>query len=118
MVIAALLILRVPVPDVSKALQGPWWLWIGGVLGAIYVAGAAALTPKLGAAGFLALVVTGQILMAVIADHFGVMGLGGKPISLVRLAGVVLILCGVFMVQGNWATSAAAKPPALNQSEG
>ena len=117
-VIAALLILRVPAPDVSKALQGPWWLWIGGVLGAIYVAGAAALTPKLGAAGFLALVVAGQILMAVIADHFGVMGLGGKPMSLVRRAGVVLILCGVFMVQGNWATSAAAKPTVLNQSKG
>lgn len=52
-VIAALLILRVPVPELGKALQGPWWLWIGGVLGAMYVAGAAALTPRLGAAGFL-----------------------------------------------------------------
>lgn len=44
-VIAALLILRVPAPDMGKALQGPWWLWVGGVLGALYVAGAAALTP-------------------------------------------------------------------------
>lgn len=116
-VIAALLILRVPTPDLGKALQGPWWLWIGGVLGALYVAGAAALTPKLGAAGFLVLVVAGQILTAVIADHFGIMGLGGKPVSLARLAGVVLILCGVFLVQGNWASSAAAKPVVLEQSQ-
>ncbi|MEG0246280.1 MAG: DMT family transporter [Pseudomonas sp.] len=117
-VIAALLILRVPAPDMGKALQGPWWLWAGGVLGALYVAGAAALTPKLGAAGFLALVVAGQIVTAVAADHFGLMGLAGKPMSLAKLAGVVLILCGVFLVQGNWATSAAAKPTVLNQSEG
>jgi len=116
-VIAALLILRVPTPDLGKALQGPWWLWIGGVLGALYVAGAAALTPKLGAAGFLVLVVAGQILTAVIADHFGVMGLGGKPVSLARLAGVVLILCGVFLVQGAWGSSAAAKPVVLEQSQ-
>lgn len=116
-VIAALLILRVPTPDLGKALQGPWWLWIGGVLGALYVAGAAALTPKLGAAGFLVLVVAGQILTAVIADHFGVMGLGGKPVSLARLAGVVLILCGVFLVQGGWGSSAAAKPVVLEQSQ-
>ncbi|MCE5980075.1 DMT family transporter [Pseudomonas sp. JR33AA] len=104
-VIAALLIIRVPAPDMSKALQGPWWLWIGGVLGAMYVAGAAALTPKLGAAGFLVLVVAGQIITAVLADHYGVMGLRGKPLSLVRVAGVVLILCGVLLVQGTWATA-------------
>lgn len=116
-VIAALLILRVPTPDLGKALQGPWWLWIGGVLGALYVAGAAALTPKLGAAGFLVLVVAGQILTAVIADHFGVMGLGGKPVNVARVAGVVLILCGVFLVQGKWGSSAAAKPAVLEQSQ-
>ncbi|MDF3928392.1 DMT family transporter [Pseudomonas putida] len=104
-VIAALLIIRVPAPDMGKALQGPWWLWIGGVLGALYVAGAAALTPKLGAAGFLVLVVAGQIITAVLADHYGVMGLGGKPLSLARVAGVVLILCGVLLVQGPWATA-------------
>ncbi|MBK4995327.1 DMT family transporter [Pseudomonas sp. S37] len=118
-VIAALLILRVPVPDVSKALQGPWWLWIGGVLGAMYVAGAAALTPKLGAAGFLVLVVAGQIITAVLADHFGVMGLGGKPLSLPRLAGVVLILCGVLLVQGNWTAGPLASSAAtVKQPEG
>ncbi|PYB78452.1 hypothetical protein DMX11_08790 [Pseudomonas sp. LB-090624] len=118
-VIAALLVLRVPAPDMGKALQGPWWLWIGGVLGAMYVAAAAALTHKLGAAGFLVLVVAGQIITAVLADHFGVMGLGGKPLSLARLAGVVLILCGMLLVQGNWgAGPAASSTAAVKQPEG
>jgi transporter family-2 protein len=83
----------------SKAIQGPWWLWIGGVLGALYVGGAAALTPKLGAGGFLVLVVAGQIIASVLVDHFGLMGLATKPINLAKLAGVVLILGGVFLVQ-------------------
>ncbi|MGN8247852.1 DMT family transporter [Pseudomonas sp. SMV7] len=118
-VIAALLLLRVPAPDLGKALQGPWWLWIGGVLGALYVAGAAALTPRLGAAGFLVLVVAGQIITAVVADHFGLMGLGGKPLSLARVAGVVLILLGVLLVQGNWAAGAPASTAVVaKQPEG
>ncbi|WP_025752612.1 MULTISPECIES: DMT family transporter [unclassified Pseudomonas] len=118
-VIVALLVLRVPAPDMGKALQGPWWLWVGGVLGALYVAGAAALTPRLGAAGFLVLVVAGQIITAVLADHFGVMGLTGKPLNLARLAGVVLILCGVLLVQGTWATATPASAAAVvKQPEG
>lgn len=118
-VIAALLILRVPAPDLGKAMQGPWWLWIGGVLGAMYLAGAAALIPKLGAAGFLVLVVAGQIITAVLADHFGVMGLGGKPLNLARLAGVLLILCGVLLVQGTWTVPSPASATAVQkQPEG
>nr|WP_218584542.1 DMT family transporter [Pseudomonas sp. CM25] len=118
-VIAALLVLRVPAPDLGKALQGPWWLWVGGVLGALYVAGAAALTPKLGAAGFLVLVVAGQIITAVVADHFGMMGLGGKPLSVARLVGVGLILCGVLLVQGTWAAgSKVTTAPVVEQSDG
>ncbi|HYQ55155.1 MAG TPA: DMT family transporter [Pseudomonas sp.] len=118
-VIAALLILRVPMPDLGKALQGPWWLWIGGVLGALYVAGAAALIPRLGTAGFLVLVVAGQILTSVIVDHFGLMGVTSKPISFVRVAGVVLILAGVFLVQGSWATSPAGNGAVIaKQPEG
>ncbi|WP_109512718.1 DMT family transporter [Pseudomonas ovata] len=98
-IIALLLVLRISAPDINRALQGSWWFWIGGVLGAFYVGSAAALIPKLGAAGFLVLVVAGQILVSVIIDHFGWMGLTEKPLSLPRLAGIVLILGGVLLVQ-------------------
>src|SRR5256885_11935115 len=52
-VVPALWVLRAPAPAMAQAAVGPWWLWIGGVLGAIYVASAAAVTPRLGAGGFL-----------------------------------------------------------------
>ncbi|MFV3402425.1 MULTISPECIES: DMT family transporter [Pseudomonas] len=107
-VILALLVLRVPLPSLGKALQGPWWLWIGGVLGALYVAGAAALTPKLGAGGFLMLVVAGQIITAVVVDHFGLMGLASKPVNWAKVVGIVLILGGVLLVQGVGASAPAS----------
>lgn len=111
-ILPALLVLKVPVPMISKAIHGPWWLWIGGALGAIYVASAAALTPRLGAGGFLVCVVAGQMVAAVLVDHFGLMGLENKPINLARLAGVVLILGGAFLVQG------AGKPAAIDTVAG
>lgn len=111
-ILPMLLALRAPTPSVGSALQGPWWLWIGGVLGAVYVGSAAALTPKLGAGGFLVCVVAGQMLAAALVDHFGLMGLPTKPVSLISLTGIFLILGGVLLVQ-----AASTKPLEPQKSE-
>jgi len=98
-ILPTLLLIRAPSPNIGQAIQGPWWLWIGGLLGAIYVGAAATLTPRLGAGGFLACVVAGQMVAALLVDHFGLMGLTPKPVNLARIAGVLLILGGVWLVQ-------------------
>lgn len=99
MVILPLLVAqRASAPTITSAIQGPWWLWVGGILGAVYVGGAAAVTPKLGAGGFLVCVVAGQMVVAMLVDHFGLMGIAPKPVTLLRLAGVALILGGVLLV--------------------
>ncbi len=99
-ILPTMAILRVPAPNFAAVAQGPWWLWVGGVLGALYVAAAAGVTPKLGAGGFLVCVVAGQMVIAVLVDHFGLMGLASKPLNVYRIAGVLLILGGVFLIQG------------------
>ncbi|WP_172415337.1 DMT family transporter, partial [Comamonas thiooxydans] len=53
-------------------------------------------------------VVAGQMVVAVLIDHFGVMGLEPKPINVMRVLGVLLILGGVFLIQG----AGAARPAA------
>jgi len=98
-VIAVLLILKVQAPDIGRALRGAWWVWIGGILGAIYVGSAVVVTPKLGASGFIILVVAGQIFLALLMDHFGLMGLTSKPITFLKVIGTAMILGGVFLVQ-------------------
>lgn len=103
-----LVLAKAPHPNFANAFQGPWWLWIGGVLGAVYVASATALTPKLGAGGFLVAVVAGQMATAVVVDHFGLMGLEPRPINLMRVFGVLLILGGVFLIQSGGAKSRVA----------
>ena len=65
------LALRDPVPSAGVAARIPWWAWSGGLFGAISIGLAIFLVPQLGAATFIALLVTGQMLASVAFDHFG-----------------------------------------------
>lgn len=98
MVVLALL-LRDPVPSVAAAARIPWWTWSGGAFGAIFIGLAILLVPQIGAATFLALLVTGQMLASVALDHFGSLGLAQRPIDLPRLIGVGLLIAGVVLIK-------------------
>lgn len=85
-------------PDRSQLLGSPWWAWGGGLVGAVYVASAAAFASRLGAASWLGLIVTGQIVASLVMDHYGLVGFPYRPITLWKVAGAVLMLAGVTMV--------------------
>ena len=95
----AMLVLRPPFPTKEAIQTTQWWNWIGGPLGALIVLAGATLTPRLGAAAFIALVVGGQILCSMVLDHFGLMGLQQQPISLGKVFGAVLVVAGVICVK-------------------
>jgi bacterial/archaeal transporter family-2 protein len=59
------LALRDSLPAASVAVRIPWWAWSGGLFGAIFIGLAILLVPRLGAATFIALLVTGQMLASV-----------------------------------------------------
>jgi bacterial/archaeal transporter family-2 protein len=88
-----------PVPDAATFTDAPWWMWVGGVLGAIYVAAAAVLISKLGSAVMFTLIILGQLSMAVVMDHFGMIGLDKHPVTAPRLIGIGLVLIGVVLVR-------------------
>jgi transporter family-2 protein len=77
----------------------PWWGWLGGVIGAAYVTSVFLLIPELGAAATIALTVAGQQLAGVAVDHFGLLRMARRPVSRYRLAGVVVLLAGVAVLQ-------------------
>lgn len=86
---------KVPVPAFGAALKGPWWIWIGGVAGVLYITAALLLAPRLGAAGFMMAVIAGQILVSLLMDHFGLMGFPMRPLSLGRGFAVMMIVVGI-----------------------
>ena len=102
MLVPALLLMRAPMPQLQNLAQAPWWAWLGGVAGVIYITAALVLTPRLGAAGFIVCVIAGQVLSSLLIDQFGLMGLPEKPVNLPRLLGVAMIVGGMLVVQ--WGT--------------
>jgi transporter family-2 protein len=94
-----LLIVHKPWPNESVMRSAPWWTWLaGGVLGTVYLTGNVLLAPKLGAAALVGFVVTGQLLFAVLADHFGWLGFEQHSASLWRCVGCVLLMGGVALI--------------------
>jgi len=45
------------------------------------------------------LVVAGQMITAIVVDHFGLMALTPKPVTLARVLGVALIMAGAIFIQ-------------------
>jgi transporter family-2 protein len=97
---AVICAMRVPAPAWPGTLgAAPWWLWLGGVFGAFYVTAAILYAPQLGATVFMAAVVVGQMLASLLLDHYALAGFAERPLSAWRLAGAVLLVAGLVMIQ-------------------
>jgi len=44
------------------------------------------------------LIIVGQLLMGMLVDHFGWFGVDVRPIDLPRIAGVLLLFAGGFLI--------------------
>lgn len=86
-------------PDMAASRALPWYAWVGGLYGAIFVVAAAWGVPRLGVATTIILMVAGQLLLSIGLDHFGAMGMPKQPISWGRVAGVAMVVGGVLMVR-------------------
>ena len=92
-------VLRDPIPSANTIARVPLWAWGGGILGAIFVAISIVTIPKLGGAGYIALLVTGQMIAGLALDQFGWLGIPERQVDLPRLLGVVLLIGGVVLIR-------------------
>lgn len=97
--VAATVVARPAWPPIGHLAQAPWWSWLGGVLGAYFIVATIVAVPKTGIALFVALVVAGQTMFAIILDHYGVLGYTVRPVTAWRILGVALLLGGVWLIR-------------------
>jgi bacterial/archaeal transporter family-2 protein len=76
----------------------PWYYLTGGLLGVAYVSTVIVTVRTLGAGGVTAATIAGQLTLAVVVDQFGWLGLAQRSITVSRMAGIVLLAAGVFLV--------------------
>jgi bacterial/archaeal transporter family-2 protein len=75
----------------------PWYALIAGAFGLIVISAMGYMIPRIGAAGALITLLAGQILVASLLDHFGLLGMSPRAIDLQRIIGFAVVMVGVWL---------------------
>lgn len=86
------------VPDMSIPAAEPWWIWLGGFMGVLFIAGNIVLFPQLGAVQTVILPILGQVIMGLVIDRFGLFQSPRVSVGLWRLLGAAIVVVGIAMV--------------------
>ena len=98
LLLAGIVVVAGEAGGVSNTFKVPWYYLLGGVLGAAYVFTALVVVKEIGAGGVAAATITGQLILSVVLDRLGVLGLEETPITWERLLGVALLLAGTYLI--------------------
>jgi transporter family-2 protein len=76
----------------------PWYALTAGLLGLVIVGTIGYTVPRLGLAVAFTIIVAAQFVMAALIDHFGWLGAEVRPMELTRLAGIGVLILGVWLI--------------------
>lgn len=77
----------------ESLLKAPWWAYLGGVIGALFVALSSIVIPRIGATPALALMITGQMTVSTLIDF----QLGKIASPGMAVLGLTLIITAAFI---------------------
>jgi transporter family-2 protein len=86
------------IPGLSQYTSVSWYKYTGGLLGAFVVTVTLVSVTQIGAGNMFVLIVAGQLITAVLMDHFGVLGLKASPVSVQKIFGICLLVAGAWLV--------------------
>jgi bacterial/archaeal transporter family-2 protein len=89
--------LQTPISDL------PWWCWGGGAIGVLLVTASLIFVPRIGSLPWHATIVAGQLVAAMVLDHFALLGNPQEPMTKARWLGASLLIAGVAVIF--WAKS-------------
>ena len=82
-----------------KAVQTvPWYALSSGLMGLVIVGTISYTIPRLGLSKAFTIIVASQFLVATLLDHYGLLGAAIRPMDLSRLAGMSLLVVGVWLI--------------------
>ncbi len=106
-ILATAVLVGNPLPQFAPGTHAPWWIWLGGFMGAVFVLGNILLFPKLGAVQTVVLPILGQVIMGLTIDYFGLFHSPQQSVSLLRVLGAAVVLVGIAVVLGVGRNSAS-----------
>jgi transporter family-2 protein len=96
--VAGLLTRSGDISGFGRLMQAPWWAWVGGFCGAIFLVSQPLAAPRLGAAVYIGITVTASAIASIMLDHFGLLGFHQHSASIGRLIGAALMIAGVSII--------------------
>lgn len=76
----------------------PWYMLCAGIFGVILYQTISITLPRLGSTMMVTLIITGQLVVGILIDHFGLLGVTVHHVTLSRMVGVVALLVGGFLI--------------------
>lgn len=86
------------VPRLPTLAAEPWWIWLGGFMGVMFIAGNIVLFPQLGPVQTVILPILGQVIMGLIVDKLGLFHSPEVAVGPLRLLGAAIVVIGIAMV--------------------
>jgi bacterial/archaeal transporter family-2 protein len=75
----------------------PWYALGAGALGLVVIFSMTYMIPRIGIAPALIILLTGQLLIGSVMDHFGWLGAVQRPIDSMRVIGLAVVFLGVWL---------------------
>jgi len=98
--ILVIVIITRPKLQMIKSEKGnPWWMWIGGIIGALYILGNVYLVPIVGTGLSVVIILLGLMIGSLMIDQFGILESKKNPITLAQIISLLVMICGVVIIR-------------------
>lgn len=87
------------IPTFQQFRNVPVYYFLGGVFVAFYILSMTWAVPKIGVSTAVFFVLVGQIMAAILMEHFGLLGNAQVPIDIRRPIGLIFIVLGVYLAR-------------------
>ena len=82
-----------------KQAKNPWWMWIGGILGGLYILANVYLSRIVGTGMTVIILLIGSTTGGILVDHFGMFESPQKQINMQKIVGVLIMIVGAAAIK-------------------
>ena len=83
----------------EEPAKNPWWMWIGGILGGLYVLANVYLSRIIGTGMTVVVLLVGSTTGGVLVDHFGIFESPKKAVNRQKILGVLIMTLGAAAIK-------------------
>lgn len=83
----------------GKPTKNPWWMWIGGILGGLYVLANVYLSRIIGTGMTVVVLLVGSTTGGILVDHFGIFESPKKAVNRQKILGVLIMILGAAAIK-------------------